>query len=331
MPNRVIRDGFLDSEAIDGLSPEAECLYHRLLLACDDGGRMDGRPTIIAAKCYPLRRQVDEKAIAPWLSEVSKAGLLYFYTWDSKPYIQITKWQRCSNSQMSKYPDQKGLYRIVFVKLDTRLGQKEFVESSVLSHADPIRIPSDPIGIPPGCPPEPPSPSPYSVIRTSSSEEEGGVGEEGNEPNGHELELLPGEVGKSNKYADARMILQHLNAKAGKKFRETEEYLKQITACIKDADGDVDGIKVMIDRMVAGWKGEEKTRQWLRPSTLFRKSNFQEYYDDRNEPPPQSFANRQANGRREDPNFSNPDTISGVTYKGEQEDWINPYQRKATP
>jgi hypothetical protein len=40
---------------------------------------------------------------------------------------------------------------------------------------------------------------------------------------------------------------------------------------------DVAGVLKMIDRQVAKWKGTEM-EQYLRPSTLFRASKFNEYY-----------------------------------------------------
>jgi uncharacterized phage protein (TIGR02220 family) len=82
----------------------------------------------------------------------------------------------------------------------------------------------------------------------------------------------------------AKTVLAHLNAKAGRSFRDTTENLDLIAARLEDVALDTDGVRTMIDRMVALWKGDPKMEAFLRPETLFRKSKFSGYYDDRNQP-----------------------------------------------
>lgn len=152
MPNRVIREGFLDSEAVHAISDAAECFYHRLLLAADDAGRMDGRVDILRARLFPLdpsRRASDvEKA----LSECQQEALVIPYEWDGRRFLQLTKVQRCSPCVTSKYPWKDGTYRITYVKRETRDGEKEFVVTSL---GDPMPNPSgrDGDGIAPVIPP----------------------------------------------------------------------------------------------------------------------------------------------------------------------------------
>ena len=44
MPNRIIREGHLDSERVDQLSEQAENFYSRLRLVVDDYGRFEYSP-----------------------------------------------------------------------------------------------------------------------------------------------------------------------------------------------------------------------------------------------------------------------------------------------
>lgn len=136
MPNRIVRDGFLDSEAINALGDAAECFYHRLLLAADDAGRMDGRVEMLRARLFPLssRRASD---VEKQLSECVKLGLVIPYEWDGKPFVQLAKWQRCSPCRYSKHPWKDGSHEITYVERETRDGKKEFVLTS-LSHTEPI-------------------------------------------------------------------------------------------------------------------------------------------------------------------------------------------------
>lgn len=152
MPNRLIREGFLDSEAINRLSDPSECFYHRLLLAADDAGRFDGRLEIIRARLFPLDSSRRASDVEKMLSDCSKENLVRSYEFKGKPFLQIAKWQRCSNAKVSKYPDRNGKYVIEFVDLETRDGQKEYVSSSLdpigipsVSHADPIKVVPPPI------------------------------------------------------------------------------------------------------------------------------------------------------------------------------------------
>lgn len=152
MPNRTVREGFLDSEGINNLTESAECFYHRLLLAADDAGRYDGRPDVIRSKLYPVAsRKVSVQDIDKAIRECVGQSLLLTYEYLGKPLLQVTKWARCSNSMNSRYPDRNGQFRIEFVLLETRDGKKEYIASSVEHIKTPINIPSashgDGIGI----------------------------------------------------------------------------------------------------------------------------------------------------------------------------------------
>jgi uncharacterized phage protein (TIGR02220 family) len=82
----------------------------------------------------------------------------------------------------------------------------------------------------------------------------------------------------------AQEIVEHLNAKAGRKFRLIPTYLTPIRHRLEEVDNDVDGIKEMIDRQCALWKCDDHMATFLNPTTLFRPSNFHRYYDDRDLP-----------------------------------------------
>lgn len=131
MPNRLIREGFLDSESIAALSESAECFYHRLLLVVDDAGRTDGRPGILRARLYPLGTERGVEDILRLLRECEARGLLLYYTCHDKPYIQLARWQRPGHSVHSKWPWVDGSFRVVWVKRETRDGMKEFVATSL--------------------------------------------------------------------------------------------------------------------------------------------------------------------------------------------------------
>lgn len=90
--------------------------------------------------------------------------------------------------------------------------------------------------------------------------------------------------GKATVETLARVALHFLNEKAGRAFRETEANLSPIIARLEGVKLDIEGVKLMISRQVDLWKGEAQMDEYLCPATLFRRSNFDKYYDNRNLP-----------------------------------------------
>lgn len=82
----------------------------------------------------------------------------------------------------------------------------------------------------------------------------------------------------------ARPVLFYLNERAGRSFRETETNLKLIAMRLEEVLDDVEGVKKMIARQVLRWGADPKMAEYLRPETLFCKSKFSSYYDNRELP-----------------------------------------------
>jgi uncharacterized phage protein (TIGR02220 family) len=76
--------------------------------------------------------------------------------------------------------------------------------------------------------------------------------------------------------AAAPKILEFLNQKAGTEFRMVPGNLKHIAQRLQDGHTDEDCFKV-IQSKVAEWGEDPKMKKYLRPSTLFRQSKFEEY------------------------------------------------------
>ena len=105
MPNRILREGILDSDKVDMLSWPAECFYRRLMSAADDFGRFDGRLEILRSKLFPLRLDRVSKAdIEKWLAECAGAALVSCYTVDAKPYLEVLNFKQEVRIKKSKFP-----------------------------------------------------------------------------------------------------------------------------------------------------------------------------------------------------------------------------------
>ena len=105
MPNRILKESICTSENIDQLSPNAEIAFYRLMVNCDDYGRMDGRVKVIKSRLFPLK-DFSEDDMLGLLAELEKADLIKSYTVGGHPYLQMKTWERHQQvrAKRSKYP-----------------------------------------------------------------------------------------------------------------------------------------------------------------------------------------------------------------------------------
>lgn len=111
MPNRIIKESICTSCDIEQLAPMEEVFFYRLIVNCDDYGRMDGRSPILRAKCFPLRLgKVSDAMVDGYLTKLISVGMVQKYAFEGKPYIQITAWEKHQQqrAKRSKYPSPDG-------------------------------------------------------------------------------------------------------------------------------------------------------------------------------------------------------------------------------
>lgn len=109
MPSRVIREGWIESTAINGLSAHAERFFLRLCLKADDFGRYIGDPTLLRSNLFPLVNTRTAE-IVRWLQECERADLIRCYTIKQKDYIEIPKFKQRLREMRSKFPNRYGRY-----------------------------------------------------------------------------------------------------------------------------------------------------------------------------------------------------------------------------
>ena len=111
MPNRILKESICTSDEIDKLSFFQEVLFYRLIVHCDDYGRMDARPKILASTLFPLK-DIRTAQIEDALRALSSAELVILYKVDGKPFLQMRTWDKHQSirAQRSKYPSpEEGL------------------------------------------------------------------------------------------------------------------------------------------------------------------------------------------------------------------------------
>lgn len=151
MPNRIIKESICISESVDALSLEAERLFYRLLVNCDDYGTFDARIPIIKNRCFPLKSDdiIDDQMIA-WLSELESQEIIFFYEYSCKKYLKFTHWESHQQIRAKRRknpdPDDQNSNRISLdiicnhQKSDAPVIQSNPIQSE--SNPNPIRNPN---------------------------------------------------------------------------------------------------------------------------------------------------------------------------------------------
>ena len=106
MPNRILKESICYSADIDRLTPFAEVVFYRLIVNCDDYGRMDARPEFLKSRLFATRPGVAVRSIQKAVESLAQASLIRRYEVEGRPYLLFPKWarhQRIRNSR-EKYP-----------------------------------------------------------------------------------------------------------------------------------------------------------------------------------------------------------------------------------
>ena len=106
MANRILRESICTSATIERLSWFEEVCFYRLLVQCDDFGRMDARPTVLRSRLFPLREDLDGAAVAEAIWRLQEAELLVLYEAEGQPFLQVATWEKHQRvrNRRPKYP-----------------------------------------------------------------------------------------------------------------------------------------------------------------------------------------------------------------------------------
>ena len=110
MPNRILREGIVDSAAVNSLSEEAEIFYRRLMSIVDDYGRYEAYTAVLRGKLFAMCiERWPEDRVLRCLNECAETEissdlvLVSVYVVDNKKYLQINKFGQRMRTE-SKYP-----------------------------------------------------------------------------------------------------------------------------------------------------------------------------------------------------------------------------------
>lgn len=104
MPNRVIREAILDSEAYHALSIDARCLFYELLLSADDYGLVPIGDLYLKRHC-PACEGKGSAAISGFLEQIAAQQMIVGYVSESGArFAWISKFDNWPRSQKPKWP-----------------------------------------------------------------------------------------------------------------------------------------------------------------------------------------------------------------------------------
>lgn len=107
MPNRIIKESICTSDTLSQLTAEEERLFYRLIVNCEDYGRMEARPEIVRAKCFPLLiDKISVQQVQNWLNKLAALNLIVLYTNNGKLYLEFLTWHdhQPVRAAKAKYP-----------------------------------------------------------------------------------------------------------------------------------------------------------------------------------------------------------------------------------
>ena len=138
MPNRILKENICVSDDIDRLTWFQEVLFYRLLVNCDDFGRMDGRISVIMSKLFPLKDRNHLQAdVVNGIQLLADANMIQLYMSHGKPYISVTNWKNHQNirAKKSKYPEPEEFVNTFDINCNHMISHVPVIQSNPIRNS----------------------------------------------------------------------------------------------------------------------------------------------------------------------------------------------------
>lgn len=99
---RSVHPNICLSETMAQLSAEVERCFVRLWTHCDDEGRCEDRPKVIAAQIFAANEEIMSKHVDEWLNKLQEVGCIQRYEVDGRKYLQVVEWDTYQHPQKPK-------------------------------------------------------------------------------------------------------------------------------------------------------------------------------------------------------------------------------------
>lgn len=144
MPNRVIRDGLLDSDRYWSVSIEAQRMFWHMLLLADDYGCMSASATFLRRRCF--NDPPSHEKVAKLLNELQDVDLVRLYEHDRACYAFIPRFRQRLQLRKLKHPRppeamyQDDAYAVNLFNKINENSQKSTVEQPLITVVQPSEV-----------------------------------------------------------------------------------------------------------------------------------------------------------------------------------------------
>lgn len=112
MANRILKPSICTSDDINRLSFFEEVIFYRLIVSADDKGCLDGRPEMLKAVLFPLKKDITLTAIRKAIANMTTVGLIEYSEEGGRPRLKLSKWechQRIRSTSATSAEKKEGL------------------------------------------------------------------------------------------------------------------------------------------------------------------------------------------------------------------------------
>lgn len=99
---RSIHPDACRSRKLAAVSAEAERVYWRLQPHCDDEGRVEDEPDMLASVMFQVQRSITPEMVDLWLWELHEADLIDRYEAGGSFFIEVRRWKDYQHPQRPK-------------------------------------------------------------------------------------------------------------------------------------------------------------------------------------------------------------------------------------
>lgn len=250
---RTIKPEFFTDEKLGECSTSARLLFVGTFCVADDQGNLERSSQQLKNQIFPQ----DSFSVEPLIQELLAQELLVEYEEDGKRFLHIKNFLRHQKIDRPSKP------RLPLYEDSKRIREDSTSARRVLDAEGKGKEGKGKEGTPP-TPPEggaplsgdtPPTTKPTPVTSTNTPE----TG-----------------LARRRYRNEASKILVYLNQTTGRGFHEVDANLEPIEGRLKEGATVVQCKSVIVAQWQA-WRSDEKMHEYLRPQTLFRKSNFWSY------------------------------------------------------
>lgn len=238
MRARNIKPGFFKNEDLIDLPFEFRLLFQGLWCMADRKGRLEDRPKRIKFDVFPG----DNVDVEEGLRLLSSKNFIVRYSINNNNYIQIVKWKE------NQSPHNTEKESVIPALTNESITKVERLET----HSHP----------------------PESLIMESLITESGIMNQERTTLSGKpdQTQLI-----KNKEFLEtAREVVLFLNEKTGRNYEPKGVNLDMIVARLKEG-ATLKNCRQIIAKKSREWSIDEKMSMYLRPKTLFNKTNFAQY------------------------------------------------------